>query len=502
MSSNYLLDLKISGDDLKYVDSIIKYLSSNKSTREYMLKYSSIVEKELFQNEYYIINFYMEFMNSIKDLGKIDLTSMKRLISLDKEMFVENPHIGKDFGISVNEDRAGMIEQMVVEKLDEIEALPEVAEEEFELSVAMLKEIIKDLKVQNLIYTSSIIFFEGKKIGREMYKGRDGYLKFMQKGILDVTNLDGESPVVATVTKEYILSSHSSNKPLFKHPLTTTQSSWGDVSEGDCISILAYQNVGKTTVTMNYIAESLMAGVNTAVFISEMAFTKVVSRIISVIGARKYSIRIPTGIILRYFSIDEKRIRGEKITKGDASFLSTNEQYINNIEFILNALQSEGNKELGTLKHKPDLILENMPTEFEVLKKEHNIGFFAIDHVNGVTSRYAANDVERINNAYKSANTLGKKFGIATLITNHIPEKQKEGILDKNADKSGLRGSRGSESVNSPDYVIILDANMEQKSRGEFVVSTNKDRNSNTFFEDFLGKIHVDVGMIYEVELE
>lgn len=502
-SSNYLLDLKISGDDLRYIDNIFKFISSSQSTRAHIIKITKMLEKELFSNEHYIIYFYIEFMTQVKNLGKIDLNSIKRLIALDREMFTNNPNITQDFGITVrNEDRGELLEQLVVEKLKNIEDMEEVSEEDYDLAVQMLGEIIEDLKVKNLIYASSLIFFEGKKIGRKEYKGREGYLEFMRKGMLDINSLNSGEESVIRVDKEYILLNTSTSSELFDHPLKTITESWGKVREGDSISLIAGMNVGKTTVAFNYLAESLMAGVNTGLFISEMSFTRVMSRVITIIGARKYDIRIPTAIAMRYLEIESKKIKGTKMDKSDGMFLSNHESIINNIEYILTAIQSESNKELGTLFRKPELVLEDLDAEFELMKKQNNISFLVADHVNGITSRYGVSDTERINGAYIAFNSLGKKYGIANLITNHIPEKQKEGIVDKQEDLVNVRGFRGSESINSPDYVIIINASSEQKSRGEFVVNTNKDRNTNTFFEPFLASIHTDVGMIYEADID
>ena len=493
----------MSGDDLRYVDKVLKYISSPGSTRNQILKTIKLMQKELFKNEYYIICYYIEFMTEIKSLDRIDMSSIRRLIGLDKDMFINNPNVEQDFGISVRgEDRGELIEQLVIDKVNDIEDMEPISEGDFDSSLQTLGEIIKDLKVKNLIYVSSLIFFEGKKVGRKEYKGREGYEEFMRRGLLDLRSIDSKEDVAVKIDREYVLLNSSSSNELFNHPLPTIHDSWGKVREGDSISLIAGQNVGKTTVAFNYLAECLIANKNAAVFISEMSLTRVIARLITIIAARKYDIRIPTTISLRYLEIKSKEIKGEKITKGDATFLSNNESAINNVEYIMNAIQSDSNKELGTLYRKPSLVLEDMDTEFELLKKEYDVSFIVVDHVNGVTSKYGLGDTERINKAYINCNALGKKYGIANLVTNHIPEKQKEGVVDKNEDMSNVRGLRGSESTNSPDYVLIINANTEQKSRGEFTVNTNKNRNSNSFFEPFLASIHVDVGMVYESELD
>ena len=75
-------------------------------------------------------------------------------------------------------------------------------------------------------------------------------------------------------------------------------------------------------------------------------------------------------------------------------------------------------------------------------------------------------------------------------------------LMDPEADKSIIRGANSTESTRTPDNVLILRATMPQRKRGEFEVLTNKDRDSNTFFAPFLVGIHIDVGMIYDIELE
>lgn len=500
-NNNYLIDLKVSGEDLNHVDKLIRFISTPTSTRSHVLTFNKILEKGIFKNEYYIILYYIEFMCSIRNLSHIDLNAMKRLISLDKEMFVGNPNIDLNTVAVLTEDKSGLIEQMVFEKINEISSLPEVNEEEFDLSCVVMREVVKDMKVQNLLYVSSLIFFDGKKVNREELKGREGYIKFMETGLRELRKLSDEDEDLVRVDRDYLLRIQSSGKELFDAPLPTLKNSWGKVKAGDSISCIAIQNVGKTTLTINYLAESLIAGVNTALFISEMDTAKVIARTVSVVGARKYGIKIPSNIVMRYNDIENKKTKGETVTEADKLFLTNNEQKINNAVYIMNAMFSNSNKELGTLFKKENLTIETLEAEFEEMKAE-DIGFLVIDHVNGVRSKYNTSDKERIDAAYKRVNSLGKKYGIANFTTNHIPEDQKMKILDKNADLSNVRGAWSTESTRSPDYVIILDASMEQKARGEFVVCTNKDRNSNTFFEPFLSGIHVDVGMVYEIEPE
>ena len=498
MRNKYKIDKKIEGDELQYVNKMLKYFSTSYSTRIKLISFLELFELEMFKDEHYVIFYYLYYFSRISNLAKIDFGVIKKMVSIDKAILVDSPHVNINQGLVKKEEEPDLLVQMVDNTIKEIESLEGISEETYEECMPILKELVGNLEVYNLLFTSSKILFEGVRFGNEILKGREGYIKFLQEGLLDLKSRTEGKGKTSKVTKEYLYSKSSSGEEAFRHPLSTIQKAWGNIKRGESISILAPNNIGKSTMAVNYIAESLIAKLNTAVFLSEMMVDRVYARIISVVAARKYKVAIPSDLIIEYFRIDKKKLEGKNLTEIEVKFLKDNGAYINNIEFIHNAIVNESNKELGTLLFRDELVLRDLDQTMEMLAKEYNVATLVVDHVNGIEAGYALSNTERLNLAYIKLNSLGKKYGIITVITNHVPEEFLDTLNDPEADKTGVRGYGGNQSTFSPDKVILITANQKQKSRGEFIVMTNKDRDSNSFFEPFLSQIHIPIGLIYE----
>ena len=497
-----MINQKLEGDSLEYLNKVIKYISTYDSNRMEVLKFINLVDKNLLKNEHYIIMYYIEFFCSVKSLARIDLNAIRKLVAVDREMFVESPHLNLEEVIAVEKDDHGaLIEQMVNLAIDEIESI-KLEKDDYENSMAILEELVNDLEIKNSIYTSTMIYYEGMKIGKKFLKGREGYLEFIGKNIMEIRNRNDNTKGIQLASKEYLYSHISSSEKLFPHPIKSVQEAWGHVRAGESLAVMAPTNIGKTTLIVNYIAESLMNNVNTGLFISEVDKDRMIARIISTVGARKYDIKIPTDIVLRYLNIDKEIVMGAPITEEDKKFLKDNDSYINNAEFIFKAFSNVESDELGTLYILEDLVIRDMDATFEDLSKEKKVRFLIVDHVNGVQAGYTTTTAERVNTAYIRIHTLGKKYGVANVITNHIPQNQIPILMDPESDKGSLHGANAAESARTPDRTMFLRATMEQKNRKEFEVLTNKDRSTSAFFDNVLVGIHIDVGMVYEIELD
>ena len=122
-----------------------------------------------------------------------------------------------------------------------------------------------------------------------------------------------------------------------------------------------------------------------------------------------------------------------------------------------------------------------------------------VDHINGLSSKNPRKTVYEITNeGYVQLHGESKKKGIATIITNHIPDEHLKKVNDIDADLSNVRGANAGQSTKSLDDVLILSATDEQKRAGEMVIRTNKNRDSGVFFEPILLTHRKEIGLLYE----
>lgn len=501
--SNYNIDLKVTGEDLSYIDKIIRFISDNEEVNRIDInKALTIVEKEYLENEHYIIFYYMEFFYKVRDLTRFSLSSILPLLKTDKNepLFVDSQHVNLiDIVSEAPENKGDVIYQFVEDKIKDIQEM-EVSRDEFEEACEVAREIVLNLDAHNLIFSSSKILFDNLKVGwNKTLAGREDMVDYLVKGIShirDKQNKDGDNIVEAT--KDFVYENLEEREELFEHPYATVQKAWKSVRAGHSISTIAAMNVGKTTNAINYISASVSAGVNTGLAISEMGSVGVLARIYTTVLAMKYNVPVPTDMAMRYLEIDTKIAQGHPITRSDNVFLQENAKQIRNLEHVITQIELPDG-ELGKIFIVKELKVEEIGLTMSTMRKEHDIKFLVVDHINGVTTD-EKHDSGKINQAYIELNVQGKKHGVANLATNHIPDNDLEILRDPTKDNSEVAGFRGTESTKSPDYVLILDATEEQRNRGEMVMISQKDRNTGILFEPILLSHIREVGLLIEVD--
>lgn len=498
--SNYGIELYIEGENAEYLNKVIKYLTSPNSTIKDIQSYLRIVDKNMLLNEHYITTYYMEYLNKIEPLSRVDLKLMEKFTEIDKEKIIKLNNIELDNIVDVQEEyKSQMLVEIMKEFTRQIDEMEEVTEEEFQHSLSLVLELVKELKSNNILFVGSRILSREYRIGRRVLQGREDFINFLESEVRHLRNIDKDQmDITYQLDRDSLLLNMYTNENLITHPIPTIQDSWGSLKRGTTLGILAGTSVGKTTMVINYIAKALEEGVNCALFVSEMSISKYISRIISIIGANKYKVFLASDTVETYLDIQHREYLSRPLTKTEEKFLEMNSTQINNIEYILNQLFADSQEDLGRLHVVPELVLEDIPEIYRKLE-EMNTHLLIVDHINGLSSNNPRKSVyELTNEGYVSLHGESKKHGVATIISNHIPDDQLKRVNDLDADLSDVRGSNAGQSTKSLDDVLILSATDEQKRAGEIVVRTNKNRDSGVFFEAILLTHRKEIGLLYE----
>lgn len=498
--SNYGIALHITGENLNYFNKVIKFLTSEECTVKDIQYFNRSIDRNMLKNEHYLVTYYIDYLNKIEPISQVNLDLIEKFTDIDKEKIVDLQNIDLTGIVDVKEEFKGnIIVEMMKSYSEDIRKLESVTREEFEHYMQLLIELVKDLKSNNVLFVGSRILNGEYRVGRRILKGRNDFIEFLVQETREIRNLEKDSvELMYALDRDTLLTMMYTSDPLFPHPIPTLQSEWGSIRRGTTLGIMAGMSVGKTTLTINYLAKALECGINSGLFISEMNISKYISRIISIIGANKYRIFLASSTVEMYLDLQHKLYMNKSLTNSDKAFLESNKTQINNIEYILNQLFSESNEDLGTLHLIPELVLEDIPELYRTLEQKE-VYFIVIDHINGLSSlNTRKGTVELTNEGYVSIHGESKKHGVATVITNHIPDEYLSKVDDLDADLSNIRGSNAGQSTKSLDDVLILSATDEQKQAGELVIRTNKNRDSGVFFEPILVTHRKEIGLLYE----
>lgn len=502
--SNYGIALHINGDNLTYFNKAIKFLSSDKSNIEEVQKFVKLVDRNMLQNEPYLVMYYAEYLNKIRPINKLNLNMMINLTEVDKNKIVDLPNIELNSMVDVREEFKGdFIVDLMKSYVSEIDSMEEVDLNEYRHCLELLKELVKSLKCNNVLFVGSRILNGEYRLGRKKLKGKEDFIDYAMKEVRSLRELEEDKDeMVIGLDMDKFLSRVYLTDDLFPHPLKSLKESWGSIFRGQTLGIMAPVSVGKTTLSINYMASALISKVNSALFVSEMNEADYMARLVPIIGALKYKVFIKSDTVKVYLNIKKKKYQNLPVLKSELLFIENNTQQINNIEYIMSHIFSQDSSELGHLSIVTKIELESIVDLYNTLK-ERDVELLVVDHVNGVVSENPRlSEVQITNEAYVRLHKYAKSSGVATIITNHIPDESISIINDLDADISNVRGSNAGQSTKSLDNVIILCATMEQMALGEFVVRTNKARNSGIFFEPFLVSCRKEIGLLYEEDVD
>lgn len=448
----------------------------------------------IFTDEY---AFFYEVINTLK-IKVFSKNQLKTILENNSDLILTSPYIDMSKWANTIDNRPSTDEEKVeafslnVQDIYEQLSNQVVTPEEFNSACKIYIDYYTDKSMLQAAQNMTLImsdtgYLEKKTRGRSvLYKGKEDAQKYYNERVKIIRELSEEAIVKDTVVNEKWLVEEMEQEDsededaLLSFGLAEIDSTIGFMRRSNVIGILGAPKSGKTRVTNYLVNKALEAGLNVAVWPLE--------------GTQAEWIACQTAAFIRTTSgqrVNSRRILEKKYENNDIK------QLVLAAKTRIATDHKRGRLSfIGGTAYVEDFI-DILQSHYD---NENPFDIIVIDQLINIMSRTRKGKVERISEAYMLLKDyITNKMTRKALAI--IPCQMKQDVVDFLRKNPGetidvTAGAESAETIRSPDEVIGIFSNKEERMAGLIKLYSVASRHSGSF-EDFFARAEYECCNFY-----
>lgn len=527
------LGIKFSQRTLEEMDHVLSAIITSDDSSELIYSLLILVDKEECEGFYHIFIRFLEriaIMKTTTRQSKVKLSYelFKRHVNIGVKSMVEDPAVNinsildeLDFNDTIPDTDEGKLRRQQVlfsycmEKYEELNSRQVNLLEGTLVLDTLYSSIIEDYSINSVRMGASVLQ-EGVQIGREEYKGSEGYLDLTRLTLAKVaekqalwTNLQNSIIVMDSIENynKLMEKNNARIKDICKLGLKPIDE-YATLTTGDIVNLTATEGTGKTTFCCALSARQILAGYSVVYMCGETVPTIIVNMVLShfIFLTRGYEINWKEIMYIYNLLTSDMLDDDERMEE----FEGMPEEYITIVNDAKHQMFT--NPDYGKLIPVQNFTYNNFRNEIcniydanPELKFGHNM----IDHTDALIidnekgGVFLRDQSAAVKELFRQLIQVKNERGVPSFTTSHTGFNAERLIL-KGKDTGTRTGATSSSTSKDVDIVLAFESSPELKRQGLIKVTVKKYRSvEDTLFVPFIvQKAFTACRFVYTQELQ